>query len=133
MASRGMLPGVLVIAGWFGLVTTAAAQGPSRGTTYIIPSYHLVPPVVTYGPPPVWMLAEPVVIHPVSPPVVAARPYVWPYAPPVPVVGYARERVSVRPRETEYELRTYSPYGRPISRYEVEFGRRGVEVEYRVR
>lgn len=132
-----ILIGLLVVSSG----TTALAQEYVNGYTYVAPSYYLTPPVVTYPsvdvfPP--YYLAQPVAVRPpywVPQPIPAAT-YVVPTPgvvtyPVVPAPTYYKERVKYSPREIEYTLKGYGPYG-GRQRLEVEFNRYGgiKEIEY---
>ena len=123
-----------------GTSAVASAQEYVNGYTYVAPSYYLTPPVVTYPSidvfPPYYM-AQPVAVRPpywVPQPIPAAS-YLVPTAsvvpyPVAPAPLYYRERVKYSPREIEYTLR--DPYGRR-EKVEIEFNRRGIEIEYKRR
>ncbi len=119
--------------GMLAVVCPSDAGEYVNGYTYAPPSYYLTPPVVVTGPyfpPPMVTVYEPAFLH------TTVVPYdpVWPNAYMHLPGTYYRERVSVRPREVEYRLKTYNPRGVNRSlRYEVEYDRRGMEVEMRVR
>lgn len=128
-----------------GATTAASAQEYVNGYTYVAPSYYLTPPVVTYPSvnvfPPYYM-AQPVAVRPpywVPQPIPAATYAVPTYAVPtanvmtypvVPAPTYYQDRVKYRPREIEYTLR--GPYGQK-EKVEIEYHRRGIEVEYKRR
>lgn len=129
-----------------GLITPAlkAQQPPqpiSNGYTSVLPSYTVIPPTVPvyvsapYGVYPAPVVAAPVIVQEPAFLHTSVVPYdpVWPYAYMGLPGTYYRERVRMRPREVEYQLKTYGPYGGRRLDYEVEFRRRGIEVEQRLR
>lgn len=119
----------------------AFGQEYINGYTYVAPSYYLAPPVITYtspfpplvvyAPPPVVVAPRPVLVPPPVvyanvTPVVASTPVVTTYPAPVPVY---RERLKTSRREVEYTAKGYNPYTGRKEKVEVEWNRRGVEIE----
>lgn len=125
--------------------TTSAGDIKYPGYTYVAPSYYLTPPVyyAPFAPPP---FAAPVQVyapsHVAGLPVIVAEPAflhttvmpydpVWNYGGVLPGTAY-RERVSIRPREYEYTLKTFGPPGQRY-RYKVEVEPHEIEVKQRYR
>lgn len=113
------------------LPAIGAAGEIVNGYTYVAPSYYLTPPVIVSGS----VYVVPVPVRPAFVvPLTAQQPFATPYVYRVPPASTYRDRVTVRPREIEYNARSYGPYGeRRRTHYEVEWNRRGVEIEYRSR
>ncbi|MDX1967723.1 MAG: hypothetical protein SFV23_11175 [Planctomycetaceae bacterium] len=121
-----------VVAVSAGVVPATASAGEIvNGYTYVAPSYYLTPPVIVSGS----VYVAPVPVRPrLVIPVTAPEPFATPYVYHAPPASTYRDRVTVRPREIEYNARSYGPYGeRRRTHYEVEWNRRGVEIEYRSR
>lgn len=113
------------------LPATASAGEIVNGYTYVAPSYYLTPPVIVSGS----VYVAPVPVRPAFVvPLTVQEPFAAPYVFRAPPAATYRDRVTVRPREIEYNARAYGPYGeRQRTHYEVEWNRRGVEIEYRTR